>query len=256
MSAADLRARPVAGAGAACAAASCRWCAWARSSACRAPPGLDHAAPALVLDRRRRRPSSVTCDKVIGPREIVVRSLGPLLGRPAALRRRHHLRRRQGAAHPRRRSTWPTGARHGVRGARPTRALGPRRVLVVDDSRSIRETASLILAQGGYAVEAVPDGWDAWELLQDRPFDVLRHRPGDAAPRRPRADRAGCAARPSSSGCRWWWSARAPPTPSARACSPPAPTASSPSRCAARSLLDAVDAARQRTSQNTTARRG
>jgi DNA-binding response OmpR family regulator len=46
-------------------------------------------------------------------------------------------------------------------------------VLIVDDSRSIRETASLILAQGGYAVEAVPDGWDAWELLQDRPFDVL-----------------------------------------------------------------------------------
>jgi chemosensory pili system protein ChpA (sensor histidine kinase/response regulator) len=64
-------------------------------------------------------------------------------------------------------------AKSGVHGARPTRALGPRRVLVVDDSRSIRETASLILAQGGYAVEAVPDGWDAWELLQDRPFDLL-----------------------------------------------------------------------------------
>ena len=46
-------------------------------------------------------------------------------------------------------------------------------MLVVDDSRSIRETASLILLQGGYAVEAVPDGWDAWELLQDRPFDLL-----------------------------------------------------------------------------------
>ncbi len=64
-------------------------------------------------------------------------------------------------------------ARAGVRPSRPTRALGPRRVLVVDDSRAIRETAQLILAQGGYAAETVPDGWDAWELLQDRPFDVL-----------------------------------------------------------------------------------
>jgi DNA-binding response OmpR family regulator len=44
---------------------------------------------------------------------------------------------------------------------------------VADDSRSIREAASLILAQGGFSVETVPDGWDAWELLQDRPFDVL-----------------------------------------------------------------------------------
>jgi DNA-binding response OmpR family regulator len=56
---------------------------------------------------------------------------------------------------------------------RPKRAQGPRRLLVVDDSRSIREAASLILAHGGYAVDAVPDGWDAWELLQDRPFDLL-----------------------------------------------------------------------------------
>jgi DNA-binding response OmpR family regulator len=46
-------------------------------------------------------------------------------------------------------------------------------VLVADDSRAIREAAQLILQQGGFSVESVPDGFDAWELLQDRPFDCL-----------------------------------------------------------------------------------
>jgi chemotaxis protein histidine kinase CheA len=135
-----------------------------------APPGLTTRA-GLVLTVENET-FVLTCDKVIGPREIVVRSLGPLLqglplyagatisgaGKVQLILDVEQLARQ---------------ARAGVRGVRPKRALGRRRVLVVDDSRSIRETASLILAQGGYAVETVPDGWDAWELLQDRPFDVL-----------------------------------------------------------------------------------
>jgi CheY-like chemotaxis protein len=64
-------------------------------------------------------------------------------------------------------------ARHGVHHDRPARAEGLPRVLVVDDSRAIREAALLILGQGGYAADAVADGWDAWELLQDRPFHAL-----------------------------------------------------------------------------------
>src|SRR6185436_11680211 len=122
-----------------------------------APPGLVNRA-GLVLTVEDEL-FVLTCDKIIGPREIVVRSLGPLLsglplyagatisgaGKVQLILDVEHL-----AEH----------AKAGVRGARPTRALGPRRVLVCDDSRSIRETASLILAQGGYSVEAVPDGWD------------------------------------------------------------------------------------------------
>jgi chemosensory pili system protein ChpA (sensor histidine kinase/response regulator) len=135
-----------------------------------APPGLTTRA-GLVLSVGNET-FVVTCDKVIGPREIVVRGLGPLLaglplyagatisgaGKVQLILDVEHLAQQ---------------ARAGVQGVRPTRALGPRRVLIVDDSRSIRETASLILMQGGYAVETVPDGWDAWELLQDRPFDLL-----------------------------------------------------------------------------------
>lgn len=135
------------------------------------PPGQTHKRAALVMTAGDVT-FAATCDRVIGPREIVVRSLGPLLshlplyagatisgagkvqllldvGRLAAL------------------------AQKGVHAPRPKRALGPRRVLVVDDSRAIREAASLILAQGGWAADTVADGWDAWELLQDRPFDAL-----------------------------------------------------------------------------------
>jgi chemosensory pili system protein ChpA (sensor histidine kinase/response regulator) len=135
------------------------------------PPGQPARRAALVVTVDKFT-FAVTCDKVIGPREIVVRSLGPLLG---------HLLLYAGA------TISGAGkvqlildvarlaeiARHGVHQDRPARALGPPRVLVVDDSRAIREAASLILGQGGYASDVVADGWDAWELLQDRPFSAL-----------------------------------------------------------------------------------
>ena len=135
------------------------------------PPGASARRAALLMSADDFT-FAVTCDKVIGPREIVVRSLGPLLA---------HLPLYAGA------TISGAGkvqlildvaqlaevARHGVHAERPARALGLPRILVVDDSRSIREAATLILGQGGYAADAVADGWDAWELLQDRPFHAL-----------------------------------------------------------------------------------
>lgn len=140
-----------------------------------APPGGNPRRSALVVHfglGDAVQTFAVTCDKVIGPREIVVRSLGPLLAHlplyaGATISGAGKVQLILDVAH------LADIARRGVRATRPTRALGPRRVLVCDDSRSIREAASLILAQGGYSVETVPDGWDAWELLQDRPFDLL-----------------------------------------------------------------------------------
>jgi chemotaxis protein histidine kinase CheA len=135
------------------------------------PPGATQRRTALVINTGDFV-FAATCDKVIGPREIVVRSLGPLFS---------NLPLYAGA------TISGAGkvqlildverlaevARHGVHHDRPVRALGLPRILVVDDSRAIREAASLILAQGGYAADAVADGWDAWELLQDRPFHAL-----------------------------------------------------------------------------------
>jgi len=141
------------------------------------PPGASQRRAALVIALGPDHPSgltryALTCDRVIGPREIVVRSLGPLLadlplfaGATISGAGKVQLILDVDAL--------AESGRRGVRTARPRRAAGARRVLVCDDSRSIREAASLFLQQGGYAVEAVPDGWDAWELLQDRPFDLL-----------------------------------------------------------------------------------
>jgi chemotaxis protein histidine kinase CheA/CheY-like chemotaxis protein len=136
-----------------------------------APPGTSRRA-ALLITPPEGATFAMTCDKVIGPREIVVRSLGPLLASlrlyaGATISGAGKVQLILDVAH------LAEHAARGVHAVRPTRALGPRRVLVADDSRSIREAAALILQQGGYSVETVPDGWDAWELLQDRPFDVL-----------------------------------------------------------------------------------
>jgi CheY-like chemotaxis protein len=58
-----------------------------------------------------------------------------------------------------------------------TAAPGPRRgqprVLIVDDSRMARESASRLLSAGGYQTVAAEDGWDAWEILGERRFDAV-----------------------------------------------------------------------------------
>ncbi|MDB4966312.1 MAG: hypothetical protein JWN44_2001 [Myxococcales bacterium] len=135
------------------------------------PPGASARRAALIMTAGDLE-FAATCDKVIGPREIVVRSLAPLLSNlslfaGATISGAGKVQlildvTRLGEI-----------ARQGVHHDRPARALGLPRVLVVDDSRSIREAASLILAQGGYAADVVADGWEAWELLQDRPFLAL-----------------------------------------------------------------------------------
>jgi two-component system chemotaxis sensor kinase CheA len=135
------------------------------------PPPGDAKRIALVLSAGDFT-FACTCDKVIGPRDIVVRNLGPLLAKlplyaGATISGAGKVQLILDVAR------LADLARRGVRYERPTRELGPPRVLVVDDSRSIREAASLILAQGGYATDGAADGFDAWELLQDGPYVAL-----------------------------------------------------------------------------------
>src|SRR5262249_6638320 len=102
-----------------------------------APPGMVRRS-ALLLTPPTGGTCAMTCDKVIGPREIVVRSLGPLLAglrlyAGATISGAGKVQLILDVAH------LAEHAARGVHAVRPTRALGPRRVLVVDDSRSIRE---------------------------------------------------------------------------------------------------------------------
>jgi len=119
------------------------------------------------------------CRKVIGPREIVLKRLGALLSRVPLF---------AGAT---------VGGGGGVQLVLDVSALGElvqrgqrsrrrvvlpavrqdrvlqKRILLVDDSRAIREAVGLILRGAGYLVDVAADGWDAWERLRRHPCDLL-----------------------------------------------------------------------------------
>lgn len=133
------------------------------------PP--DHRLSLLHV-RFGQRQFVITCDKIIGPRTVVVRPLGPLLSLlpyfsgatvsgagklqlvldVAALAELAYKRNR-------------------IAGASPQR--GAPRVLIVDDSRLAREAAARALASVGYQTITAEDGWEAWELLNERRFDAV-----------------------------------------------------------------------------------
>jgi chemotaxis protein histidine kinase CheA/ActR/RegA family two-component response regulator len=141
-----------------------------------ADPPLTRRRTVIALSFGDRR-FAITCDKVVGPRQIVVKSLGPLLkplplyagatisgaGKVQLILDLAELAAQLGRdrpAFPRFEVTDPVVERRA-------------RILVADDSRSVREAVTMILAQAGYRVDAVPDGWEAWEALQDGAYDLL-----------------------------------------------------------------------------------
>lgn len=136
-----------------------------------APPA-DRQIRSAILLRGQHGSFALTCDKIIGPREVVVRSLGPLL---------HHLSLYAGATISGagkvqlllQLDVLESYALGRAPGPRPQRIHAAPRLLVVDDSRTVREAALAILQQAGFVVELAVDGQDALELLLDRPFDAL-----------------------------------------------------------------------------------
>jgi chemotaxis protein histidine kinase CheA len=143
------------------------------------------STPAAAAERRTAlvlgyagRSLAVTVDKLIGPREIVVRPLGPLLsplplyagatvsasGKVQLILDVAYLAR---LAHP--------GA--GADAEAPAAGLEPRpiagRVLVVDDSRAIREALTTMLAREGWIVDVAEDGTRAWQMAQQLRYDLV-----------------------------------------------------------------------------------
>ncbi len=145
------------------------------------------ATPGSSPDGPARRPAVVVAyadkrlvcsvDKVIGPREIVVKQLGPLLAPlplyagatisgsgkvqlildPAALVR----------------AAYPGHTLTGAAVAEPVRATLSGRALVVDDSRAIREALMSMLAREGWIVDTAEDGVRAWALAQELRYDLI-----------------------------------------------------------------------------------
>ncbi len=133
------------------------------------PPGRRAAA---LHVRYGGRDFVFTCDKVIGPRTVVIRPPGPLLG----LISLYGGVTASGAGKAQLVLDLGTLADTAF-GPPRTAAAGPRRgqprVLIVDDSRMARESAARLLYAGGYQTVAAEDGWDAWDVLGERRFDAV-----------------------------------------------------------------------------------
>src|SRR5262249_36347923 len=57
--------------------------------------------------------------------------------------------------------------------AAPPAAERPRRVLVCDDSRTVREAIARMLANEGYVVDQAADGEEAWRMLDEVHYDLV-----------------------------------------------------------------------------------
>ncbi len=132
-------------------------------------PPLRRAA-ALHL-RSGQRSFVATCDKIIGPRTIVVRPLDPVLSglglyAGATI---------SGAGKAQLIFDLNALADAAFSQNRPGQSLTRRtqRVLVVDDSRLAREATARVLVASGFQAVTAADGWDAWELLSERRFDAV-----------------------------------------------------------------------------------
>ncbi len=134
--------------------------------------------PTIVL-RHLDFEFGVVVDKLVGPREIVLRKLGPLL-EPLHLYTSATI---SGAGKVQMvldvavlhewASAWRALAAARARALPRTAPRARSRILVCDDSRSIRQVVSRILAEEGFDVELAADGWDAWERMGSVRVDLL-----------------------------------------------------------------------------------
>jgi two-component system chemotaxis sensor kinase CheA len=140
-----------------------------------AAPALVERAPAIVVNGGGRR-IAAACDRLLGQDEVVVKPLGPLLagaqgylgaailgdGRIALLLDPSTLSRANGDR--RRRPAAP---------APPVESLA-RRVLVVEDSYTVRELQRSILEAAGYRVETARDGRESLDrVVSDGEIDLV-----------------------------------------------------------------------------------
>lgn len=138
--------------------------------------------PAVVIEYAGKR-FAITCDRVIGPREIVIKSLGPLLsplplyagatisgsGKVQLILDAAHLAQ---LAYPGVEQAEPR-ARRKRESSLPPLSGGAGRVLIADDSRAVRETLDRMLSGAGFIVDVAENGARALEMLSVVAYDAL-----------------------------------------------------------------------------------
>jgi len=145
-----------------------------------APPAHDPELPVVIIGEKNGR-YGVVVDKFLGERELVIRALDPRLGKVkdingAALladqslvliidvedlaRSIENLASGGRLAHV---------SRNGGSTTRPTQ----KRVLVADDSLTVRELERKLIESKGYKVEVAVDGMDAWNAVRTGHYDLV-----------------------------------------------------------------------------------
>jgi two-component system, chemotaxis family, sensor kinase CheA len=141
--------------------------------------------PAAVIVSVGGRRVAIECDRLIGAEEVVVKPLGPLAqadgclgatilgdGRVALLIEPGLVARRDGArASPAPAVTREQAAATPASGPAP--AQPPDKILVVEDSFTVRELQRSIFEAAGYRVATAEDGHDALAVLQRDPEIAL-----------------------------------------------------------------------------------
>jgi chemosensory pili system protein ChpA (sensor histidine kinase/response regulator) len=148
--------------------------------------GLAADAPgrriAVVALRAGRRVFAGAVDEFLGKQEIVIKSLGAFLedvgpwagasisgdGRVVLLLDPARLVERGGGVAVR-----PAARRADLRAPRAGAVGGGPRVLVVDDSLSVRKFVGLMLERAGLEVRTAADGYEAMTLLAEAPADIV-----------------------------------------------------------------------------------
>jgi len=133
----------------------------------------------VVLGEADRR-YGIVVDGFIGERELVVQPLDPRLGKVKDIAAgslmedgspvliidvEDLLRSVEKAA--------AAGTLGAVQTAAAETAAGSKRVLVVDDSLTVRELERKLLESRGYAVEIAVDGMDGWNAVRTGAFDLV-----------------------------------------------------------------------------------
>ena len=129
----------------------------------------------LVLVDHAGQTYALVCDHLVGKREIVIKSLGPLLANVPCTAGATLLADRVALildvpAIIRRALDRPTAARRAVRAHA---GAGGAQILLVEDSDTVRESLRRLLTDAGYLVTVAIDGQHGLELARSRRFDLL-----------------------------------------------------------------------------------
>lgn len=143
------------------------------------PSDASATVPVVVLGESNQR-YGLAVDQFLGERELVVQPLDPRLGKvkdissgsvtedglPVLIVDVEDLIRSI-------EKLAEDGTLRSLRGAGAPRSAPRKRVLVVDDSLTVRELQRKLLASRGYEVELAVDGVDGWNALRSSRFDLL-----------------------------------------------------------------------------------